>query len=252
MGKILDGIHRTKIKGSSHFSTGINIAALALKHRQNKLQRQRIIVFSCSPIAEDEKALVRLAKRMKKNNISIDVIAFGSPDDDTVKKLTDFNDAVKGADGSYLGVIPPGPNLLSDTILATPLLANEGVGGSSGAAGAAGGGGEGGDVGASQFEFGVNPEVDPELALALRMSYEEEKARQEKERKAKEEDESKQKLEGIPEADEKQPLLSEQAEASAEADAPDAPAAPAADAPREDDDGKKKDASDDKDKMDTA
>jgi len=26
MGKILDGIHRTKIKGSSHFSTGINIA----------------------------------------------------------------------------------------------------------------------------------------------------------------------------------------------------------------------------------
>src|ERR1700760_924338 len=28
MGKILDGIHRTKIKGSAHFSTGINIAAV--------------------------------------------------------------------------------------------------------------------------------------------------------------------------------------------------------------------------------
>lgn len=28
MGKILDGIHRTKIKGTSHFSTGINIAAV--------------------------------------------------------------------------------------------------------------------------------------------------------------------------------------------------------------------------------
>jgi len=44
-----------------------------------------------------------------------------------------------------------------------------------------------------------NLELDPELALALRMAYEEEKARQEKERKAKEEAEKKKKLEGIPE-----------------------------------------------------
>jgi 26S proteasome regulatory subunit N10 len=28
MGKILDGIHRTKIKGDPHFTTGINIAAV--------------------------------------------------------------------------------------------------------------------------------------------------------------------------------------------------------------------------------
>jgi 26S proteasome regulatory subunit N10 len=28
IGRILDGIHRTKIKGSAHFSTGINIAAV--------------------------------------------------------------------------------------------------------------------------------------------------------------------------------------------------------------------------------
>lgn len=30
MHKILDGIHRTKIRGSSHFSTGINIAHVCL------------------------------------------------------------------------------------------------------------------------------------------------------------------------------------------------------------------------------
>ena len=28
IGKILDGLHRTKIKGSSHFVTGINVAAV--------------------------------------------------------------------------------------------------------------------------------------------------------------------------------------------------------------------------------
>jgi 26S proteasome regulatory subunit N10 len=144
---------------------------------------------------------------MKKNNISIDIIAFGDPSEETVKKLTEFNEAVKSGDGSYLGVIPPGPNLLSDTLLATPLLANEGVGGHGGSGGAGGGAGEAND---NQFEFGFNPESDPELALALRMSYEEEKARQDRETKAKEEAEAKQKLDDIPEADEKHPLLSEE------------------------------------------
>lgn len=28
IGKVLDGLHRTKIKGSSHFVTGINVAAV--------------------------------------------------------------------------------------------------------------------------------------------------------------------------------------------------------------------------------
>lgn len=32
MGKILDGLHRTKIRGSPHFSTGINIAAVRCPH----------------------------------------------------------------------------------------------------------------------------------------------------------------------------------------------------------------------------
>jgi 26S proteasome regulatory subunit N10 len=210
MGKILDGIHRTKIKGDSHFTTGINIAALALKHRQNKSQRQRIIVFACSPIDEDEKSLVKLAKKMKKNNISIDVVAFGELTDENLKKLQGFNENIKGGDGSHLEVVQPGPNLLSDSILASPILAGDGVGG------AGGGGGAGADAGAGetgQYEFGVNPELDPELALALRMSYEEEKARQEKESKAKEEAD-KEKLEGIPEGDEQQPLLDADGEAS--------------------------------------
>ncbi|QDS68374.1 hypothetical protein FKW77_010741 [Venturia effusa] len=205
MGKILDGIHRTKIKGDAHFTTGVNIAALALKHRQNKSQRQRIIVFACSAIDEDEKSLVKLAKRMKKNNISIDIIAFGDLSDDNIKKLTSFNENIKGGEGSHLEIIPPGPNLLSDSILSTPILAGDGVGGSGGG----GAGGEGGAGASNDFEFGVNPELDPELALALRMSFEEEQARVEKEKKAKEE---KEKLEGIPE--EEQALLDSKGEPS--------------------------------------
>ena len=63
--------------------------------------------------------------------------------------------------------IPPGPHL-SDALVSSPILQGEdGLG-----AAAAGGGG---------FEFGVNPDDDPELALALRVSMEEQRARQQAE-----------------------------------------------------------------------
>ncbi|KAL3713712.1 proteasome regulatory particle base subunit rpn10 [Talaromyces marneffei ATCC 18224] len=106
-GKILSGLHRTKIHGKSHLASSIQVAGLALKHRSEKAQRQRIIVFSCAPVTEDEKSLIKLAKRMKKNNVSIDVVAFGDLDSDTTKKLEAFVENVKGGDGSHLAIIPP-------------------------------------------------------------------------------------------------------------------------------------------------
>jgi len=216
-GKILDGLHRTKIRGKSHLSTAIQVAALALKHRQNKSQRQRIIIFTCSPLSDDtdsQSALVKLAKKQKKIGISIDIIALGELGDETISKLQAFNEAVKGGDGSHLEIVHPGPNLLSDVVVASPILAGEG-GGPSGAA-TNGDSAEGGQAGGN-FEFGIDPSMDPELALALRMSMEEENARQERERKAAEAQEGKTQLESVPEggeATEGQPLLDQNGEAS--------------------------------------
>jgi 26S proteasome regulatory subunit N10 len=51
---------------------------LALKHRQNKSQRQRVVVFAGSPVAEDEATLVRLGKKLKKNNVAVDVVTFAN------------------------------------------------------------------------------------------------------------------------------------------------------------------------------
>lgn len=194
----------------------LNRLQLALKHRQNKSQRPRIIVFTCSPIEEDEKSLVKLAKRMRKFGVSVDVIAFGELGDDIRKKLEAFNENIKGGEGSHLEFIPPSSNLLSDSIITTPILAGEGMGG--GASGASGAAGESGAGGNNDFEFGVDPSMDPELALALRMSYEEEKARQERERKAKEAAEGKSELENIPEEGEKQSLLDKDGEPSGSKD----------------------------------
>ncbi|TKA83550.1 hypothetical protein B0A55_00524 [Friedmanniomyces simplex] len=196
-GKILDGLHRTKIRGTAHFSTGVSIASLALKHRQNKSSRQRIVVFVCSPIQEAEAGLVKLGKRMKKNGTSVDVVAFGDLTDENLEKLRAFNEAVKGGDGSHLEIVPPGPNLLSDSIVASPILAGEG-GPQAGEAGAEGAAGAGRGAG-NDFEFGVDPSLDPELALVLRMSMEEERERQAREQRAADEAEGKTTLESVPE-----------------------------------------------------
>ena len=153
---------------------------------------------------------MKLAKKMKKNNVAVDFIAFGDLDDSNVQKLEAFNDNVKstGGESSHLAIIHPGPELLSDQLVATPILSGDGAAPRGGADADMGGMG-GGDAGGG-FEFGVDPSADPELALALRMSMEEEKARQDKENKAKQ-DADKAKMEGIPE---EQPLLDTNGEAS--------------------------------------
>jgi 26S proteasome regulatory subunit N10 len=142
---------------------------LALKHRQNKLQKQRIIVFIASPIEESPQNLVRLARKMKKNNISIDIVNFGEEALNT-SKLESFMDAI-GTETSHLVTIPPGSYLLSDMLLSSAILMGEDGAPPPGLAGMGGGD-------ASGFEFGIDPSLDPELALALRMSLEEEQARQ--------------------------------------------------------------------------
>lgn len=167
---------------------------------------------------------------MKKSGISIDIIAFGELSDDTTRKLQAFSDNVQSAEGSYLATIPPSANLLSDSLITTPIVGGEGASNAGGEGGSGGGGG--GASGGNDFEFGVDPSVDPELALALRMSFEEEKARQEKDKKAKEAAEGKSELEPVAEGDEKQPLLDDQGQPSGS--------------------GNKNKKDDDQDKMDTA
>lgn len=131
----------------------MDVKQLALKHRQNRNQRQRIIVFVASPIESDEKTLVKLAKKLKKNNVAVDIINFGEEAENT-SRLEAFINNVNNSDNSHLVTIPPGPHLLSDMLISTPIIAGEE--GSAGNFGASSGG---------DFEFGIDPSLDPELAL---------------------------------------------------------------------------------------
>ena len=107
-------------------------------------------------------------------------MSFGETDSNN-EKLEAFHAAVNSNDNSHFVTVPPGPALL-DALISTPIFQGEDGGGGSGfaaaaAAGAAAAAALGG--GGAYDDFGVDPNLDPELALALRVSMEEERARQE-------------------------------------------------------------------------
>ncbi|WOK98809.1 hypothetical protein Cni_G07521 [Canna indica] len=175
LGKILACMHGLEIGGEMNLTAGIQVAQLALKHRQNKKQQQRIIVFAGSPIKYDKKTLETIGRKLKKNSVALDVVDFGESDDGKPEKLDALVAAVNNNDNSHIVHIPPGSNALSDVLISTPIFTGDGEGGSGFAAAAA----AAAAGGISGFDFGVDPNIDPELALALRISMEEERARQE-------------------------------------------------------------------------
>jgi len=189
IGKILNAIRELRLSSKeSDVTAAVQVASLALKHRQNKNGSQKIVLFVGTPLDNVEtRALQKAGRQLKKNNVSIDVVAMGELETNE-EKLRELVDAANGRNEEertcHLVTIPAGV-LPSDVLASSPILA--GVGGAfaaSAAAAAAGGfdtGGGGGGGGDTFAEYGgVDPNMDPELAMALRVSMEEERARQER------------------------------------------------------------------------
>ena len=154
------------------------MAHLALKHRQNKHQRMRIVLFIGSPVEAETSELISVGKKLRKCNVAVDVVSFGDVDENA-EKLEAFMGAVNKNNNSNLVTVPPGANL-ADVLLSTPIFMDEDAGGGSGFAAAAAAASshaamQGFDGGDAMMDGGD----DPALALALRVSLEEERARQE-------------------------------------------------------------------------
>ncbi|CAM6089422.1 unnamed protein product [Calypogeia fissa] len=181
LGKILSCMHGLEIGGEMDLQSGVQVAQLALKHRQNKHQRQRIVLFAGSPIDADKKVLETIGKKLKKTNVALDIVSFGEEDDGKSEKLDALLNAVISNENSHIVHVPP-QTILSDVLISSSIFTGDGEGGSGFAAAAAAGAAAAAAAaagGAGGFEFGVDPNLDPELALALRVSMEEERARQE-------------------------------------------------------------------------
>lgn len=165
IGRIMSKLHQVQPKGDADFMTGIKIAQLALRNRQGKNHKTRIVAFVGSPLLKvDEQELIKLAKRLRKEKVNVDIVNFGEEEENT-KKLASFINTINGRDGtsSHLFSIPPGTNL-HDALISSALIQGEDGSGANAA---------------SRFEFGVDPSEDPELALALRISIEEQRMRME-------------------------------------------------------------------------
>lgn len=170
LGRLMNAIEEeVKCGGVCNFIAALKTASLALKNRQNKNQAQRIILFVGSPVEHDKNELIKLAKAFKKNAVAVDVINFGAENtiNENAEKLEAFVSAVKTNDNSHLINIPQNPMIpLSELILNSPIMVDSSAPSSSGAAREA------------NLVQGVDPNQDPELAMALRLSMEDALAHQ--------------------------------------------------------------------------
>lgn len=143
---------------------------MVLKHRQGKNHKMRIVLFVGSPLEIDKVEMEKLAKRLKKEKVNVDIVSFGDHQKNN-EILTAFINTLNGKDGtgSHLVSVPRGSQL-QEALISSPIIQGEdGMGA--------------GGLGGAGFEFGVDPNEDPELALALRVSMEEQRQRQEEEQR---------------------------------------------------------------------
>lgn len=112
----------------------------------------RIVLFIGSPLVADKGEIEKLAKRLKKEKVSVDIVSFGDHQKNA-DLLKSFIDTLNGKDGtgSHLVAVPRGSQL-QEALISSPIIQGEdGLGGAG--------------LGGAGFEFGVDPNEDPELAL---------------------------------------------------------------------------------------
>merc|ERR1712228_658951 len=148
--KFMSVMSRVEADGDCKLTAAVRVAQLSLKHRMNKNHKQRIVVFVCSPVIDDEKEIIKVAKRLKKEKVNLDIISFGEDEANQVK-LAAFINTLDGKDGgaSHLISIPSGTSL-EQALRKSPIIDG---GENSGGAGAFDG-------------MDIDPSADPELAMA--------------------------------------------------------------------------------------
>uniref|UniRef100_A0A7E4US23 26S proteasome non-ATPase regulatory subunit 4 n=1 Tax=Panagrellus redivivus TaxID=6233 RepID=A0A7E4US23_PANRE len=168
--KLFCRLHEIDFEGTIKLLPAIKVAHLALKHRQNRNHKMRIVLFVGSPVEGVVKSdFIKLAKKLKKEKVNVDIVSFGEAAEENNELLQEFVDTLNGkeGDGSNLVIVSQGS--LREALSTSAVCRAEGMGGA---------------VANGGFDFAMNGEEDPELDLALRVSLEEQRARQRQEEEA--------------------------------------------------------------------
>ncbi|KAG8332131.1 26S proteasome non-ATPase regulatory subunit 4-like [Homalodisca vitripennis] len=204
--KLMKKLRDLEPQGTINVVTGVRVAQLALKHRQGRNHRMRIVVFVGSPLKTEKQELEKLAKRLKKEKVNVDVVNFGEEIVNT-ELLSSFVETLNGKDGggSHLITVPSG-NHLTQALISSPVISDDGAK----------------RMGSAYFGTGVDSYEDPELALALRISLEEQRQREEQAtRRAEAENKRSTRLETIQEGDDEEASLHRAMAMSMEQEVPD-------------------------------
>jgi 26S proteasome regulatory subunit N10 len=124
LSRVLNSTRKINLAGECDYVTALNIATLTLKYRQNKNQKQRVVLFVGSPIKHSLEEMVQLGKKLKKYNIAIDIISFGHVDDNR-EILTQFLNQVNNANNSSILEVPVGFYIM-DSLFTSPIMAEGG------------------------------------------------------------------------------------------------------------------------------
>lgn len=175
IGRLGTTIQKIPIHGYINVSRAVKIAQLSLKHRQNKNQKQRIVVFIGSPIEDmNAEEAGKLGKQLRKNDVAIDCVNFGHPENLPI--LQSLVDNCNKSSNSHLLDIQYGWNI-ADIVITSPIVSFDGGAEGAPAVPDESGAQPSGATGGGRFaEYGgIDPNLDPELAIAIRISLEEAK-----------------------------------------------------------------------------
>uniref|UniRef100_A0A0M3I2S4 VWFA domain-containing protein n=1 Tax=Ascaris lumbricoides TaxID=6252 RepID=A0A0M3I2S4_ASCLU len=164
-GQIFTKLHQTVAKGRSDFVGGVKVAHMALKHRPNVHHKMRIILFVGSPIPEaDIVELNKFAKQLRKDDVQMDVICFGEGNSNNAHVMRQFVQTVNGRQRSRsnLLVVPSGGSSLVEVLMSSSICRRDDIP----------------SMPATVLGSDADAENDPELAMALRISLEEERRNQ--------------------------------------------------------------------------
>ncbi|KAH9599895.1 von Willebrand factor [Trypanosoma melophagium] len=162
--RVMASLTKIRISGKQcHFSKGLQIACLALSHRTNPRAERRIVAFIGTPLTETDEELDILARKLRKDDVSVDVVGVGV--ESNVPRLAAFVEKLSKRGNSHFLNVSVSVNL-TDSLMSSPIFLGSDAVDSAG-------------EGQNDFHgFGIDPSTDPELAMAIRMSLEEEQQRQ--------------------------------------------------------------------------
>ena len=118
--RLLGSMSNIPLNGECDIYSALSISILCLKHRINKNQKQRIILFVGSPIRTKTENLILIGKKLKKYNVAVDIISFGHVEENR-EALNAFLKEVNNSNNSSILEVPIGGYIM-ETLFTSPIM----------------------------------------------------------------------------------------------------------------------------------